>query len=107
MVILLWAILPFVSAPVNSDSKLSGGIILPFAMSSAHGWDFGSQVDADLAANQTGKNYHFYFLASATTSYSLCRKLDFFTEVVVTRDNETKIYEYFINGGPYMLLQEM
>jgi hypothetical protein len=94
------AILPFVSAPENSDSKLSGGIILPFAMSLAPGWDFGAQVETDLAANQNGNNYHFNFLASATTSYPLCKNLDFFTEVVITLDNETKMYEYFINGGP-------
>ena len=94
------SILPFVSVPVNSDSKISGGIVFPFAMSLAPGWDFGAQVETDIAANQTGNDYQFNFLASATTSYPLCKNLDFFTEVVLTRNNETKNYEYFINGGP-------
>lgn len=69
-------------------------------MSLSNGWDFGAQVESELESNQTGNNYHFNFLASATTSHSICKNLDFFIEGVVTRDNESALFEYFINGGP-------
>lgn len=101
-----FAVLPFISVPLQSGSKISGGITLPFAISLSDDWDFGAQVETDFVANQTGNNYHFDFLASATTSYPLCKHLNFFNEVVVTRDNETKIYEYFIDGGPVYAISE-
>lgn len=69
-------------------------------MSLSNGWDFGAQLESELENNQTGNNYYFNFLASATTSHTICKNLDFFIEGVITKDNESNLYEYFINGGP-------
>ncbi|HET7115619.1 MAG TPA: transporter [Hanamia sp.] len=94
------SLLPFVTIPTSSAEKISGGIVFPFATLLSHGWDFGAEIEADITPNQTGNNYHFNYLVSATTSHSLFKNLDFFVEGVATRDNESKIYEYFIDGGP-------
>ena len=100
------AMLPYVNFPSASSERFSGGIVIPFAMSLSNGWDLGAQLESELENNQTGNNYHFNFLASATTSYSICKNLDFFVEGVITKDNESKLYEYFINGGPTYSISE-
>lgn len=95
-----FSILPFVSVPVTSGTKVSGGIVFPFALQLARGWDFGAQIETGISPNQNGHKYHSDFLASATTSFLLCKNVDFFVESVVTRNNETKTFKYYINGGP-------
>lgn len=95
-----FSILPFVSVPVTPGSKVSGGIVFPFAWQLAGRWDFGAQIETGISPNQKGHKYHSDFLASATTAYLFCKNLDFFVESVVTRDNETKTFDYYINGGP-------
>lgn len=94
------AILPYINIPNSSSEKVSGGIVFPFAMSLANGWDFGAQIETIITKDQSGNNYHFNYLASATTSHSICKNLDFFVEGVASRDNENKVYEYFIDAGP-------
>ena len=94
------AFLPYINFPSSSDRKFTGGVVFPFAMTLPKGWDLGGQIETELNDNKSGKNYHFNFLASVTTSHSLCKNLDFFVEGVITKDNEIKMYEYFINGGP-------
>ena len=93
------AILPFVNIPTENDSKFSGGIVIPFALSLPHGWNFGSQIEAAIAEGIVNNNYYFNFLASATVSHSLFKNFDFFAEGVLSRDNELKTYEYFLDGG--------
>ncbi len=93
------SVLPFINLPVRSSEKISGGIVFPFAMSMSNGWGFGAQLEADVADDEAGNNYHFNFLASATISHSLCKDIDFFVESFVTKETEIKKYEYFLNGG--------
>jgi hypothetical protein len=100
------SILPFVNIPTNSSERISGGIVFPFAMSLLHGWDFGAEIETDITPNQAGNKYHFDYLASATTSHSLCKNLDFFIEGVATMDAGAQIYEYFIDGGPIFALSK-
>ena len=100
------SILPYVNFPSSSDRKFSGGVVFPFAMALPNGWDLGAQLESELESNQTGNNYHFNFLASATTSHSICKNLDLFMEGVITENNEAKLYEYFINGGPTYSISE-
>jgi hypothetical protein len=100
------SILPFVNIPTNSSEKISGGIVFPFAMTLSNGWDFGAQIETEITSNQNGNGYHFNYLASATTSHSLCKNLDFFVESVAAVDAEAGIYEYFIDGGPIYALSK-
>jgi hypothetical protein len=93
------SILPFVNIPSGNNSKFSGGIVMPFALSLPHGWNFGSQIEADITEGIMNNNYYFNFLASATVSHSLFKNFDFFAEDVLSRDNELKTYEYFLDGG--------
>jgi hypothetical protein len=92
------SILPFINVPKGSE-KFSGGIVFPFALSLSHGWDLGAQFETDWASSSSNNNYHFDYLASLTTSHSLCKDLDFFVETVFTRNNDIRLYEYFLNGG--------
>lgn len=98
------SILPYLNIPNSSSEKISGGIVFPFATLLSRGWDFGAEIETDITPNQTGNNYHFNYLVSATTSHPLCKNLDFFIEGVATRDNESRTYEYFIDGGPIFSL---
>ena len=93
------AILPFINIPTGNDGKFSGGIVMPFALSLPHGWNFGSQIEADITEGIMNNNYYFNFLASATISHPLFKNFDFFAEGVLSRDNELETYEYFLDGG--------
>ncbi len=66
---------------------------------SFHSWEMGVQFETDLAALPNADSYHFNYLASATASHSLFKSLDFFSEIVLTRNNDIGFYEYFLNGG--------
>lgn len=93
------AILPFINIPTAFSEKISGGIIFPVAVELPNEWGLGAQVESDVASDETGNKYHLVFLASATVSHSLFKRVDFFSEGVVTRDSEIKIFEYFLNAG--------
>ena len=99
------SVLPFIDIPTKAAEKISCGIVFPFALS-LKGWNFGSQIETDFEGNQAENNYHINFLASATTSHSLLKLLDFFIEGVITRNGETSICEYFINCGPVYSFSE-
>ena len=92
------AILPYINIPTKNGNKFSGGIIIPFA-TSFNEWGFGAQVEAEASKSETANIYHVNFLASTTLSHSLFENFDFFIEGVLSRDNELKAYEYFLNGG--------
>ena len=93
------AILPFINIPTASSEKISGGIIFPVAIELPNEWGLGAQVEGDVASDETGNKYHLGFLASATVSHSLFKVFDFFSEAVVTRNSEIKLFEYFLNAG--------
>ncbi len=94
------AIMPYVNIPTaNGASKVSGGLIIPFALSLPNEWGFGAQIQTDILENQNTTNYHLSFLTSATLSHSLFRKCNFFIESYYTRDTEIDLSEYFVNGG--------
>jgi hypothetical protein len=93
------AILPFIYIPAKSGSKVTGGVILPFALSLSNDWDFGTEVELDLKDNQSGSGYHINLLASATFGHPLFRNISFFAENLIFRENELKSFEYFVNGG--------
>ncbi len=93
------AVLPFVNVPSMSSEKISGGIIVPFALALPGDWGFGAQVETELTSNATGKGHHINLLLSATASHPLSKNFDFFVEGVVTRETEIKEYEYFADGG--------
>ncbi len=57
---------------------MSGEIVFPFAISLRNGWDFGHKIETEFVSNQSGNNYHFTYLVSATISHSLLKNLDFF-----------------------------
>lgn len=80
-------------------AKFSGGIIIPFAISLPDEWDLGTEVEADISNGITVNKYYVNFLASATLSHSLFKNFDFFTEGVVSRSNELKACEYFLDAG--------
>ena len=94
-----FAILPFVDIPTDQSQKITGGIVFPLALSLSNSWEIGVQFETDLAALPNADSYHFNYLASATASHSLFKSLDFFSEMVLTRNNDIGIYEYFLNGG--------
>ena len=100
------AIIPYINFPSSSSKQFSGGVVFPFAQSLSNGWDIGAQLESEIVNNQTGSNYHFNFLTSVTSSHSLCKNLDFFIEGVITKNNESKLYEYYINGGPSYSVSE-
>ena len=93
------AILPFINIPTSSDGKITGGLILPLAVSLPNDWSAGCQIESDVEENQPGKGYHMNFQSSATFSHPLFRKLEYFIEGSITRDNGLNSYEYFINSG--------
>lgn len=93
------AIFPFVNIPLKHGENFSGGILVPFSLSLGKGWDFGTQIEADIADGTMSNGYYFNFLTSATVSHSLFKDLDFFAEGVLSRNNELKTYEYFLDGG--------
>jgi len=92
------AILSYINIPTKKGNKFSGGIIIPFATSFSE-WGLGAQVEADASKSETANIYHVNFLASATLSHPLLTNFDFFIEGLLSRDNELKAYEYFLNGG--------
>ena len=93
------AILPFINIPTNSNSKVTGGVILPLALTLSNDWDFGTEVEIDMTNNQSGSGYHFNLSASATIGHSLFKNISFFAENLISRENELKSYEYFLNTG--------
>lgn len=93
------AIIPFINIPTAYAEKISGGIILPVAIEMPNEWGLGAQVQSDLASDETGNKYHVNFLVSATVSHSLFESFDFFSEAVVTRNSDTKMFEYFLDAG--------
>ncbi len=93
------AILPFIYIPTNSNSKVSGGVIFPFALALSDDWDFGTELEIDLKDNQSGSGYHINLLASATVGHPLFKDFSFFAENLLFRENELKSFEYFLNAG--------
>ncbi len=93
------AILPFINIPKGSGSKVSGGLILPFALSLPNDWGFGTQIELDLQDNQLTNGYHINFLVSSTISHPIFTNFDMFAETLISHENELKNYEYFINTG--------
>ncbi|MEO6639257.1 MAG: transporter [Ginsengibacter sp.] len=93
------ALLPFVNIPTSSSERFSGGVVLPVAVELPDGWGLGAQIEIDIADDQQGSNYHLDYLASGTISHSLFKNLDFFTEGVITRDSETRAFDYFLDAG--------
>ena len=93
------AILPFINIPTNSNSKITGGLILPLAITLSNDWDFGTEMEVDLTDNQSGSGYHINLLASATIGHPLFENISFFAESLISRDNELKSLEYFLNSG--------
>ena len=93
------SLLPFINLPVHPSEKISGGIIFPFAVSFHNGWDFGGQIEIDLVNGEVNSNYHVDYSISATTSHLITKNLDFFFEVLASRNNDIKIFEYFFDGG--------
>lgn len=100
------AILPFVNIPTLSSQKITGGLVLPLGMSLPNDWGFGTQFETDFVDNQTGNGYHLNISGSATFAHSLVRNLDFFIETLVSRENELKNTEYFLNGGLVLKVSE-
>ena len=101
-----FAILPFIKIPTTSDDKITGGIVLPFAIALSNNWDFGSQFVTALEKNQLLNGYHMNYLTSATISHPLFVKCDFFSEVSAFRESELKNYEYSVNAGLVYELKE-
>jgi hypothetical protein len=93
------AIIPFLDIPTKSNSKVTGGVVLPFAMTLRNDWDFGAQCEIDLAENQLKNGYHSDLSATATFGHPLFQNISFFAESLISRDNELKSFEYFLNGG--------
>lgn len=93
------SLLPFINLPVDPSGKVSGGIIFPFAASFANGWNFGGQIETDLANGEVQSDYHIDYSISATTSHPITKNLDFFFEGLALRNNGIKTFEYFLNGG--------
>lgn len=93
------AILPFVSIPTTSGTKITGGFVVPLGVSLLSDWDFGTQLETNIETNQSGNGTHLNYLASATVSHPFITKCDFFTEASVSRETEIESFEYFLNGG--------
>lgn len=94
-----FSILPFANIPVHPSDKFSGGIVFPLAVELREEWSLGTQIETDLVNNSDGKNYHIDYLISATASHSIIENLDFFFEGAALRNNEIKLFEYFLNAG--------
>ena len=92
------AIIPFINFPKQSQ-KLSGGIILPFAIKLPKDWGLGSQLQTDLIPNNSSNAYHFNFLASVTLTHPLVKKTNFFVESFVIQETKLNLFEYYFNGG--------
>ncbi|MEO5911587.1 MAG: transporter, partial [Pelobium sp.] len=94
------AIMPFINVPVRKDeSKITGGLIVPFSLSLANDWGFGAQIQTDFIENQNSSGYHLNYLASATLAHPLFKKFDFFVESYITQETEINLFEYFFNTG--------
>lgn len=93
------AILPFVNIPTISNTKITGGIVFPISIALSNDWDFGAQIEFDVEDNQSGVGYHTNPLVSATIGHKLIGKINFFAESVITKENELKRVEYYLNGG--------
>ena len=100
------AILPYVNIPTVSGEKVSGGLVVPFGMSLANDWGFGTQVQFDFVEDEIGNNSHLNFSASAVLAHPLIGNIDFFVETLIARESELKITEYFLNGGVVYKLSE-
>lgn len=93
------ALLPFVNITTVAGGKITGGLVLPLGIALPRDWGFGTQIEIDLEDNQLSNGYHFNPSVSATVAHQLFRNIDFFAEGLVSRENELKTYEYFLNGG--------
>ena len=93
------AILPFVNIPTVPNVKITGGVVFPFSIALPHNWGFGTQFELDIEEDQAGNGYHINPLVSATFSHAIISKIDFFTEMLMTRNNELNRYESFLNAG--------
>ncbi len=93
------AILPFVNFPTGSDTKITGGLVLPISISLSYDWDFGTQIEMDFEENQNSGGYHINPLVSSTFAHQLINNFDFFVEGLISGESELKSYEYFINSG--------
>ena len=93
------AIFPYINIPTKNGNKFSGGILIPFSLSLPLGWDFGTQVGADVTESTTSNSFEVNFLASFNISHSLFKNFDFFAEGVLSRNSELATYEYFLDGG--------
>ena len=93
------AILPFVNIPTVPNVKITGGVVFPFSIALPHDWSCGTQFELDIEDDQAGNGYHINPLVSATFSHAIISKINFFTEVLMTRDNELNRYESFLDAG--------
>ena len=93
------SILPYINIPTTQNIKITGGLVIPLAISLANDWGFGSQFESDIVTNQTGNGTHLNYLFTATVSHAIFSKFDFFTEALLSRETDMKSFEYFLNGG--------
>lgn len=77
------AIMPFVNIPLHKSDVLAGGIIVPAAFQLSNGWNAGAQIEVDFV-KPTNSNIQSTYIASATVSHQLYKKLNFFIENFVT-----------------------
>jgi hypothetical protein len=94
------SVLPFLSFPTSSFSSngIQGGITFPFALKLKNGWDFGSQIEADIVKEEDNR-YHPDFLYSFTFGKSISAKVEAFVEMFATYSSYRDKTDVYASGG--------
>lgn len=96
------ALMPYLAIPTarfEDNKKLSGGLIIPFALELKNGWNFGSQAAVDFEKPDPNSNYQTSLLTSFTFGKGLTSKLDGFVESYNTFAFADDKIELFLDGG--------
>jgi hypothetical protein len=98
------ALMPFIKfSTANGDvgnGAWEGGLIVPFGFTLPGGWSAGVMTELDLAADESGSEYHLSWVNSATVNHGLTEHTAFFLELVsVVNSGHGHGSEAYFNAG--------
>jgi hypothetical protein len=104
------AIMPYVTVPTHthvSEQALSGGLIMPFAMTLSDQVSLGLMSEMDVVHDAATDGYDLEWLHSATLGFSFTEKWGAFMEVVGILGEDTAFQALFDAGLTYAMTPEL